>query len=228
MEYSRELKTDWKAKWIWLESEKSSKNVWLCFNKKFSVTDTPEQFNAKIAAENKYWLYINGKSVVREGGLKRGPTPTGCYFDEVDIAPYLVPGDNLISVLVWYWGNEASYSSSDAGQGGLLFEAENDEISVLSDNSWSVIKNPAFKDDTGKLSRITDFPKVMFTMMRVTSLHIGISSVMIFQAGRRLTNIRSAAKAVGAKSIQEIFRSSRISVLRIISTVRIMRERASA
>lgn len=151
MEYRRELKNDWKAKWIWLESEKSSKNVWLCFNKKFSVTDTPEQLNAKIAAENKYWLYINGKSVVREGGLKRGPTPTGCYFDEVDIASYLVPGDNLVSVLVWYWGNEASYSSSDAGQGGLLFEAENDEISVLSDNSWSVIKNPAFKEDTGKL-----------------------------------------------------------------------------
>lgn len=151
MEYNRVQKTDWKAKWIWLESEKSSKNAWLCFNKKFSVTDTPEQLNAKIAAENKYWLYINGNCIVREGGLKRGPTPTGCYFDEIDIAPYLTPGDNLISVLVWYWGNEASYSSSDAGQGGLLFEAENDEISILSDNSWSVMKNPAFKEDTGKL-----------------------------------------------------------------------------
>ena len=151
MEYKRILKNDWKAKWIWLESERSGKNAWLCFNKRVNVSDTPDTLVAKIAAENKYWLYINGNCVVREGGLKRGPTPTGCYFDEVDIAQYLVPGDNLISVLVWYWGNEASYSSTDAGQGGLLFEAENDEISILSDNSWSVMKNPAFLEDTGKL-----------------------------------------------------------------------------
>ncbi len=151
MDYNRALKTDWKARWIWLDAEKDSKNVWLCFNKKVNVENTPKSLIAKISAENKYWLYINGNMVVREGGLKRGPTPTGCYFDQVDIAQHLVKGENLISVLVWYWGNEASYSSSDAGQGGLLFEAESDEISILSDNSWSVMKNPAFKKDTGKL-----------------------------------------------------------------------------
>ncbi len=151
MEYRRTLKNDWKAKWIWLDEEKTSKNAWLCFNKKISLSEAPEKLVAKIAAENKYWLYINGECAVREGGLKRGPSPTGCYFDEIDIAEYLIKGENLISILVWYWGNEASYSSSDAGQGGLLFEAENENISVLSDNSWSVIKNPAFKVDTGKM-----------------------------------------------------------------------------
>ena len=145
------LKTDWKAEWIWLESEKTSKNAWLCFNKTVNISEVPEKLAAKIAAENKYWLYINGNCVVREGGLKRGPTPTGCYFDEVDISGFLVKGENLISVLVWYWGNEASYSSSDAGQGGLLFEAESGSVSILSDNSWSVIRNPAFKEDTGKM-----------------------------------------------------------------------------
>ncbi len=151
MEYKRILKADWKAKWIWHSGEEESKNVWLCFNKKISVSDAGERLVARIAAENKYWLYINGICVVREGGLKRGPTPTGCYYDEIDISEHLVQGENLISVLVWYWGNEASYSSSDAGQGGLLFEAENENVSILSDNSWSVLKNPAFKEDTGKL-----------------------------------------------------------------------------
>ncbi|MBR6531565.1 MAG: glycoside hydrolase, partial [Clostridia bacterium] len=151
MEYKRILKDNWKAKWIWQDSERLSKNVWLCFNKKVNIQVLPSQLDAHIAAENKYWLYINGTCVIREGGLKRGPTPTGCYFDMVDIAPYLVKGENLLSVLVWYWGNEASYSSSDAGQGGLLFEAECDDISILSDNSWSVMRNPAFLEDTGKL-----------------------------------------------------------------------------
>lgn len=151
MDYKRVLKNDWKAKWIWLDEEKKSKNAWLCFNKTINISLVPESLTAKIAAENKYWLYINGECIVREGGLKRGPSPTGCYYDEIDIAKHLVQGKNLISILVWYWGNEASYSSSDAGQGGLLFEAENENISIISDSSWSVKKHPAFKEDTGKL-----------------------------------------------------------------------------
>ncbi len=151
MECRRIINNNWKAKWIWLDAEKESKNAWLCFNKSTGIESVPEKLIARIAAENKYWLYINGNCVVREGGLKRGPTPTGCYFDEVDIAPYLVQGENLISILVWYWGNEASYSSSDAGQGGLLFEAECGNISIHSDSSWKAIKNPAFKEDTGRM-----------------------------------------------------------------------------
>ncbi len=151
MEYKRVLKSDCNAKWIWLEEEKTSKNAWLCFNKKVNINQIPKKLKAFIAAENKYILYINGKCIEREGGLKRGPSPTGCYFDEIDIAKYLTVGENLISVLVWYWGNEASYSSSDAGQGGLLFEAESGDISIISDNSWSVMKHPAFKEDKGKL-----------------------------------------------------------------------------
>ncbi len=151
MNYKRELKNDWNAKWIWQAAEEKSANAWLCFNKKVNITAVPEVLCAKIAAENKYWLYINGNCVVREGGLKRGPTPTGCYYDEVNIAEYLIKGENLISVLVWYWGNEVSYSNSDAGQGGLLFEAINGDISILSDSSWSVKKHPSFKADTGKI-----------------------------------------------------------------------------
>ena len=151
MEYKRVLKNDWKAKWIWLDEEKASKNVWLCFNKKINIEEIPEKLTAKTASENKYLLYINGECIIREGGLKRGPTPSGCYYDEVEISPYLVKGENLISVLVWYWGNEASYSSSDAGMGGFLFEAENDNISIISDSSWHVIKSPSFKEDSGKM-----------------------------------------------------------------------------
>ncbi len=151
VEYEKFQKDDWKAKWIWLGEEESSTNVWLCFNKTVYTDAVPNELTAKIAAENKYWLYINGEAVVREGGLKRGPTPTGCYYDEVDIAAHLKKGENLISILVWYWGKDVSYSSSDAGRGGLLFEAENESLSILSDNTWKVCRNPAFKEDKGIL-----------------------------------------------------------------------------
>lgn len=151
MKYERPLKDDWKAKWIWQKEKKRCENIWICFNKKVDIQNEMQELIARISAENKYWLYINGEMVVREGGLKRGPTPTGIYFDEVDIAPFLKKGENIISVLVWYWGKKVSYSSTDAGMGGLLFEAENECISILSDSSWKTMKNPAFKKDKGRL-----------------------------------------------------------------------------
>ena len=151
MKYERPLKENWKAKWIWQKEKRRKENVWLCFNKKVDIADAPKTLIASIAAENKYWLYINGEMVVREGELKRGPTPTGIYYDEIDIAPYLTAGENLISILVWYWGKKVSYSSTDAGMGGLLFEAENASESIISDNSWKILVNPAFRKDKGRL-----------------------------------------------------------------------------
>lgn len=41
-----------------------------------------------VAADTKYWLYVNGKLLVIEGGLKRGPTPTGGYYDVVDLGAH--------------------------------------------------------------------------------------------------------------------------------------------
>ena len=151
MKYERKSKSDWSAKWIWAEAEESSKNVWLCFNKTVFLGEVPQSLTACIAAENKYVLYINGEFAIRDGGIKRGPTPTDCYYDEVDIAPFLKVGENLISVHVWYWGKDQSFSSTDAGQGGLLFEAIGGDVSVISDNTWKVKRDPAFKEDHGVL-----------------------------------------------------------------------------
>ena len=44
---------------------------------------------ARIACDSKYWLWINGDLVVFEGQLKRGPTPSDTYFDEIDLSQKL-------------------------------------------------------------------------------------------------------------------------------------------
>ncbi len=139
-------KTDWSAKWIWDKENLTRKNVWMCFNKKVILDKIPEQLIADISADSKYWLYINGETVVFEGSVKRGPDKNSGYYDSTDIAPYLKEGENSICALVWFWDNETSYSYCSSGQGGFLFEAIGDGITIVSDKSWKVKRNSAYVD----------------------------------------------------------------------------------
>ncbi len=139
-------KTDWKAKWIWDKENLTEKNVWMCFNKKVSLERKPEELIADISADSKYWLYINGETVIFEGSVKRGPDENSGYYDSIDIAPYLREGENWVCALVWFWDNETSYSYSSSGQGGFLFEAIGEGISIISDESWKVKRNSAYVD----------------------------------------------------------------------------------
>ncbi len=143
---STEEKTDWTAKWIWDKENLTEENVWMCLNKNVSLKSKPAELIADICADSKYWLYINGEPVIFEGSVKRGPDENSGYYDSVDISPYLKEGENSICALVWYWDDETSYSYNSSGQGGFLFEAIGEGISIISDKSWKVQRNNAFVD----------------------------------------------------------------------------------
>ncbi|MEE1012610.1 MAG: alpha-L-rhamnosidase N-terminal domain-containing protein, partial [Acutalibacteraceae bacterium] len=145
---STKEKSDWKAKWIWDKENLTEKNVWMCFNKKINLDKIPQNLTAFISADSKYWLYINGENVVFEGSVKRGPDKNSGYYDSIDIAPYLRNGENTICALVWFWDNETSYSYCSSGQGGFIFEAVGDGISIVSDKSWKVKRNDAYIDSS--------------------------------------------------------------------------------
>ena len=138
-----EPKTDWTANYIWDNSEGSEENVWMCFRKSVNLQAVPETVTAYISADSKYWLYINGKTVVFDGGVKRGPTEADSYFDTVELAPYLKAGKNTVCALVWYWGKDKNFSYTDSGRGGFLFEAGD----VKSDKSWKVSRNTAYQKE---------------------------------------------------------------------------------
>ena len=95
----------------------------------------PGEMIANIAVDSKYWLWINGKMVVFEGGLKRGPAPGATYYDQVDIAPYLEKGENTIALLVWHFGKNG-FSHVNSGTAALLFCAQGANLSIVSDKSW--------------------------------------------------------------------------------------------
>ncbi len=135
-------KDNWIAKWIW-NNEESSPNTWMCFRKTINIDKIPQYCKAFISVDSKYWLWINGKQVVFEGGLNRGPKPDAGYYDMINLDCYVVQGLNTISILVWYWGNEGR-NSINSGKGGLLFQLEADDTVIVSDNSWKSLKHPAY------------------------------------------------------------------------------------
>ena len=138
-------KEDWAAKYIWDSSDCAEENVWMCMRKSVDISSVPSSLTAFISADSRYWLYINGENVVFEGSVKRGPTVDGSYFDSVEIAPYLRNGRNIICALVWYWGKNTSFSNTDSGSAGFLFEAGD----IISDSGWKVCRHPAYLKDNG-------------------------------------------------------------------------------
>lgn len=137
-------KSEINANWIWTKNN-TQKNNWVCFRKKFLVTNVyPKKVIARISAETKYYLYINGNLVVFEGSLNRGPLEKGGYIDLVDLSKYLRIGFNIIAVIAWFWGNEGR-NNINSGAGGFVFEsAISDDLIIKSDRSWKTITNPAF------------------------------------------------------------------------------------
>ena len=139
----------WSAQWIGSSPAPAGrKNLWTCYRKSFDLSKKPAVAPARIAVDSKYWLWVNGQLVVREGGLKRGPTPGDTYFDEVDLAPQLRQGSNTVAVLVWYFGKEG-FSHKSSGTSALLFQLSAEGVKVASDASWRAIVHPSF-GDTGE------------------------------------------------------------------------------
>ena len=132
------------GKWICAADCNHSENTWQIFRKKITLDKKPAKALARIAADSKYWLWINGRLAVFEGSLKRGPAPGDHYCDIVDIGSYLKKGENSIAVLTWFFG-KGGFSHHNSGKGGLYFLAQIDGQTIGSDDSWKAAVYTAYK-----------------------------------------------------------------------------------
>jgi len=134
---------EWSAKWIGIPYAAKDTNIWTSFRKEFFIKGITRTAKVKIATDSKYWLWVNGKMIVFEGELKRGPNPRDTYYDELDIAKYLENGKNTIAILTWYWGRDG-FSHKNSGKPALLFQGSIGNKALISDSTWKAIRNPAF------------------------------------------------------------------------------------
>ena len=132
-----------KGNWIWADTTVKS-GQWISLRKTFDLSSVPEKFVARISADTKYWLWINGELAIYEGQLKLGDSSYTWYYDKEDLAKYLVEGENTIAVQVFYSG-KASGSTINTRVPSFLFDAETESgHRVVSDTTWKAKLDPAY------------------------------------------------------------------------------------
>ncbi|TAH25577.1 MAG: glycoside hydrolase [Cytophagales bacterium] len=140
-----QIDSPWEAQWINCRFTQSASNTWNIARRTLNISKNFKKSTIRMAVDSKYWLWINGRLVVFEGGLKRGPNPKDTYYDEFEVGQYLQEGENVISILYWYFGKD-SFSHISSGKSGLIFELFLDNNLVLkSDKNWFTMPHPAYK-----------------------------------------------------------------------------------
>lgn len=127
------------AKQIWIMGE-NEESTWMCFRRNFEWNKSSNgSADAEIAVDSKYWLYVNGRLAIREGGLKRGPSRNGTYYERINLDKYVEDGTNTLAILVCFFG-KSGFSHVSSGYGGLRFAMNG----LKSDETWKVKKHPAY------------------------------------------------------------------------------------
>ena len=140
----------WAANWIWSEAPPRGiapiasavtppKEMWnrFCYlRRSFDLDTVPAAVPARVTADSRFILYVNGVE------LARGPArsiPERLAYSEVDLAPHLRTGKNVIAAVIRFYGRPGPWwrpaaATLQLGYGSFAFEAPS--IAIASDASW--------------------------------------------------------------------------------------------
>jgi hypothetical protein len=122
------------------------------YRRNFRMAEVPREVPARLTADSRYVLWVNGREV------GRGPArsqPLRLHYDEIDLAPHLVAGENTVAVLVTYYGDATPFWMPAPGGGAigrdavLVFEARLPDGVLVSDGRWRSMRSSAWNLATG-------------------------------------------------------------------------------
>lgn len=123
----------------------------MLFRRTYDLAEKPEQVPARLTADSRYVLYVNGVEVGR--GPQRSQ-PRRLHYDTWDLAPLLVAGANTIAVVVTYYGEATAFWQPATPSGALgsdavlAFEARVGQEWWISDEAWRVHDSQAWSQAT--------------------------------------------------------------------------------
>src|SRR6476659_5710360 len=97
----------WDAQWISHPGIEPQPAAVILFRKNIMLAVKPSAYTIHISADNHYRLFVNGNYIT--GGPARGDL-SHWFYETINIAPYLQPGDNIIAAEVVNWGPKRSFT----------------------------------------------------------------------------------------------------------------------
>jgi hypothetical protein len=154
----------WHGHWIWVPEEPvlpsggfsaaidpNARQSDGLFRKTFALDRVPDRVPARITADSRYVLLVNGREV------GRGPVRSQfrrLHYDLYDLAPHLVAGDNVLAVHVRYYGQEKAFwmpatpNRTLGRYGVMVFECDLGEPGwLVSDSTWKAHRSVAWDHD---------------------------------------------------------------------------------
>lgn len=136
---------DFKVKgsnWLWDKCDSLLHNQYVCFRQKINVQKKNARTKAYLylSCDTTYELYINGKFVNFGQYLA---LPENKFFDKLDISEYVVDGENLIAIEVYYQGYASSCYAT--GTPGLIYFTEVDGR-IFPNDSCNVAHDPGYTE----------------------------------------------------------------------------------
>ncbi len=145
------------AQWIWIKPQGYDLvNSFMQARRTFTLARVPKRARLTMTADSRYRLFVNGRYVCR--GPARGFQGHWPY-DEVEIAPFLVKGRNVIAALVLSYGiGTDQYLPVDAA--GLIVSGKADGVDVSTGPRWKVRQAPGHTRHMTRLSRELGFEEI--------------------------------------------------------------------
>lgn len=130
----------WRAHWIWGPRSKDRGRRVLALRRRLRLDAVPSEVPCRVWADSRYVLFVG------EHEVARGPVrinPRRAVYDVLDLAPYLLAGENVISALAWihesavpWWMPGPTFASGVSG-GAFVLEARiGPDTWLTTDESW--------------------------------------------------------------------------------------------
>lgn len=143
----------WKAHWCWTGKHLSRPwNYYALFRRVVDLAAKPRKAIARISAESRYTLYINGRRV------HYGPArsyPDHQSFDTLDLTQFLQAGPNTICAICHQYGVPTFQSVYRDASGFILdgvVELASSQVPLHTPEGWQCRQSSAWRKDVARVS----------------------------------------------------------------------------
>lgn len=151
----------WRSRWIWWSKRRALNPFGLAesiepqdaigyLRKSFVLDLKPASARARITADGRYILWVNGHRV---GAGPIRSEPAFLHYDEYELGPHLLAGENILAVTARHYGEavttwKPAKRVGELGFGAITAEAEIGETLYATDDSWRARPAPYLPADS--------------------------------------------------------------------------------